>query len=96
MRGSVGARRGGLDESQERADDEAQQTLAIARVQELVARALDGEQLGAGGDEGQRPLHFVERAKAVAGAVHEEGRRLQAREVLGAELIGTARRMKRI
>lgn len=58
--------------------------------------AFDGEPLRTGGNEGESGIHFVERTKPVAGAVDEESRGLQSREVLGAELVGTTRGVERI
>jgi len=72
------------------------QRVVVARSEKFVARAFDGQQLRARGNEFQRGAHLVERAKAVARAVNEQRGRAQIREVRGAEVSRVARRMQRI
>ncbi len=55
-----------------------------------------GKQFRAGCDEFQRILHLSQGAKSIASAMHEEGRRIQAREVCRAQLIRSARRVERV
>jgi hypothetical protein len=55
-----------------------------------------GKQFRAGCDEFQRLLHLAKCAESIASAMHEEGRRIQAREVRRPQLIRSSRRVKRV
>ena len=58
--------------------------------------AVDRREIGARRNQRQRGLHFLDRSKRVARAVHEQRRRLHRSEVAGARLLWLARRMQRI
>lgn len=68
---------------------------AIARAEEFVAGAGDGEQVGGRGNQLECGHNFGVGREAIAHAVDEACRSRQIREVTGAELGGTLRRMKR-
>src|ERR1700733_3676791 len=70
--------------------------LTIALRQELMPRTRYGEQFQLCRDELQGLLHLGKRAESIARAVHEEGWRLQEREVRRPQLIRPPRRMERV
>ena len=61
-----------------------------------MARGLDGEELGARGNEFQRGGKFVESAEAVARSVDEEGQSAKVWKVSGARLVWALGRVKGI
>ena len=69
---------------------------AIAWRDEFVSGALDGQQLRARGNEFQRGLELVDRAKAVAHAVNEKRAGAKACEVSRAHFSRTFWRVKRV
>jgi hypothetical protein len=61
--------------------EQPEQLLTILLRQELMPRTRYGEQFRLCRDEFQCLLHLGKRAESIASAVHEEGGRLQEREV---------------
>jgi len=63
---------------------------------EVVAGAVDREEPGGGRDQGERLPQLLQRAEGVAGAVDEERRRAELREVGGPSLGRAPGRMERV
>ena len=83
-------------EREEGFDDALWELAAIAFGQQLMACAGDGEKFCAPWDELHRRLQLIECGEAVARTVNKEAGRAKLREVRGAQVLRTLRRMERI
>jgi len=98
--GSRGARRQGLASGKRKSNkgfsNARRQSAAVCFCEQLVAGSFDRQEPCARGDLLQGCGHSLGGAEGIARSVDEEGRRVELREVLGAELLGFTRWVQRV